>query len=603
MLKTTYATILKKIDIIFDYLTAKESDPINQSRIKMLVYTLVSSLIFSIILATSYVFGGDTLQLIRITIILGMIILLIIITYYKHAWKFVSHFVLIICTLVVWTNILIYVQNINTSTLQYIWLVCLLSFYMHGLKWGWFYSLINIIPVLLYTVIEDKSYFLIGTTPKQVNHFSYVFVISYNYSLIIFLQYYFFRTFNRNFISLTTTKNELKESNNKLKASLHEVEKLSNARMDFLSTMSHELRTPLNGVIGISNALLHQNPRKDQEENLDVLKFSAQNLLLLINNILDFNKYDSDTAKLEQTSFDFYMVIKNIHASLKLKASEKLLQFNLDIDKNLKGKHVNSDPTRLTQILSNLMNNALKFTEKGSVNLTVTTLSMTEKIIDIRFTIEDTGIGIEADRQQKVFEAYIQASPSTSRNYGGTGLGLPIVKKLLTMFNSEVNLSSIPDVGTKIYFDIKFPYKITSTRLKIKKQDNKDRLAHLKILVAEDNHINILVIKKTLAQWNIVPEIAENGEIALNKVIENKFDLILMDLYMPEMDGYESAIAIRNLEDKHKSAIPIIAVTANVNSMAIEKIKEAGMDDYLSKPFDPEMLFEKIEKLTSTHHL
>ncbi|TDG36912.1 response regulator [Pedobacter changchengzhani] len=587
-----------KIGGIFNHFLIKEPNPINRARIRMLSYILVCYLLFTGVLTISYFIAGEKLHLIRVSIVFVITISLIAITYFTHAWKIASHVILIVCTLGVYTNISIYVQNVNLETIQFVWLGILLSFYMHGLKWGWFYSIINILPVMIYTAIDNKNYFYIGTGPHEVSQLTYIFATYYNFVFITFLQYYFFKTFNKNFVSLTNTKNALNEINEKLKTSLHDVENLSNARMEFLSTMSHELRTPLNGVIGISNALLLQNPREDQEENLAVLKFSAENLLLLVNNILDFNKFSSDKARLENFAFDISALIQSNFSSIKLKAEEKLLHLSLHIDEILKNKYVISDPTRLTQVLSNLLNNAVKFTGKGSISLTVKVQQIDANMMDVMFIVEDTGIGVETERQENIFEAYVQATPSINRNYGGTGLGLTIVKKVLNMFGSKISLLSKPNVGTRISFNINFNYQQVSTQ-NFKETDNgKTELSHLKILVAEDNLVNILVIKKTLERWNVVPDVAENGRIALTKVEENNYDVILMDLYMPEMDGYEATVCIRNLDDKVKASTPIIAITADVNDAVIEKNLLAGINDVLPKPFDPEQLFAKIKQLT-----
>lgn len=591
--------LFENISGIFNKLVVKEKDPINQARIKMLAYILVLYLLFTFILIFVYLAGGETLHLIRVSIVFTSTTLLIGGAYFTHAWKIVSHIILCFLTLAVWTNLSIYAQDINIETLQFIWLACALSFYMHGLKWGWFYSAINVLPVLVYTAIDNKNYFYLGTGPHEVSQFAYLFVITYNFFLIIFLQYYFFKAFNHNFIGLTNTKNELNGLNEKLTLTLSDVENLSNARMEFLSTMSHELRTPLNGVIGISNALLLQNPRQDQEENLAVLKFSAENLLLLINNILDFNKFESDKVQLEHINFGLLELIKNNYSSLKLKAEEKMLHLNLYIDDKLTNKQVTSDPTRLTQVLLNLMNNSIKFTEKGSVSLHVQVTDQYDERMTVRFIIEDTGIGIDSQRQENIFEPFIQAATSTNRHYGGTGLGLAIVKKVLSMFNSNIQMTSIPNLGTKISFDIDFSYRDYSPSIPPILINTKHDLAHLRVLVTEDNQVNILVIKKTLEQWNIVPVIAENGLIALEKLEKNNFDIILMDLYMPVMDGYEAAILIRKLTNKAKAMVPIIALTASANNNVAQKIIEAGMNDYLSKPFNPEHLFKKIKDLTT----
>lgn len=321
--------------------------------------------------------------------------------------------------------------------------------------------------------------------------------------------------------------------------------------------------------------------------------------MLLINDILDFNKFDSDKVELEHISFDLAALIRNNCSSLKLKAQEKMLDLNLYLDKEIEGKYVSSDPTRLTQVLLNLMNNAIKFTEKGSVSLHVEVSHLSNDSISVYFIVEDTGIGIALHRQERVFEPFMQASASTSRRYGGTGLGLPIVKKVLTMFNSDIQLVSTPNKGTRISFEIDFQYQNVNAVVSPTPINGKRDLAHLRILVTEDNPVNILVIKKTLEQWNIVPIIAENGLLALKKLEQEMFDVILMDLYMPEMDGYETAVIIRSLPDSAKANIPIIALTASANNNVAQKIIDAGMNDYLSKPFNPEHLYKKLQQLTS----
>lgn len=590
--------IFEKIDRVFSHLIFREKDPINRARIKMLSYVLILYPLFTGILILAYLLTGEALHLIRVVFVFSGTLSLLAIMYFTQAWKLVSHVVLFICALVIWSNLLVYVQGIDLETVQCIWLGCMLSFYMHGSKWGWFYSAIYILPVVFFTAFNNERLFNMGISPTDQSEISYLFVISYNFLLIIFLHYSFFKEFSLNFLSLTHTKNELRDLNKKLKSSLREVEQLSNARMEFLATMSHELRTPLNGVIGMSNILLLQNPREDQEENLALLKFSTENLLSLINNVLDFNKFDWNKVELESTSFNLSTLINNNFCSFKQKAQKKSLKLTLKIDEKLTNVSVISDPTRLTQIISNLLNNAINFTEKGSVSLRVQAKAISDSNMKVHFIIQDTGIGIEPDRQESIFEPYVQAASNTTRHYGGTGLGLPIVKKILAVFNSHVQLESKPNIGTKISFDLDFNYEKLpeSTATDNLKADTD--LGQLRILVAEDNEINKLVIKKTLEKWNIVPEIAENGAIAVQKLEQENFDLILMDLFMPIMDGYEATAAIRKFKDPKKSSIPIIALTAQFDEKVVQKVLKATMDDYLSKPFNPDHLFEKLNAIS-----
>jgi len=379
-----------------------------------------------------------------------------------------------------------------------------------------------------------------------------------------------------------------------LQSAMVELEKTSKAKMDFLSTMSHELRTPLNGVIGLSNIMIMENPREDQKENLAILKFSAENLLSLINDILDLNKLESDKVEIENLPFFLTDLLKNSIGSLRLNASKKELDFQVKIDSQLNDKLIKSDPTRLTQVISNLVNNAIKFTERGHVRVDTQVLDITDNRLTVRFTIEDTGIGINKDKQKDIFEPFTQASKSTTRKFGGTGLGLAIVKKILGMFNSDIHIESSPGQGSRFWFDIDFEYSIQEAKMLQETVFKKDNLQGLRVLVAEDNVVNVMVIKKILSQWSIKPVIAENGMMAVNYLSEDDFDIVLMDLHMPEMDGYQAAKQIRLLHNASKASIPIIALTASVSNAVDSKVIAAGMNGYLSKPFNPDHLYEKL---------
>lgn len=575
----------------------KETDNINKARIEMLIYILVAYLVSSGILVIAYLVEYQLLQLLRIVFVfITTSFFIVILNKNINSWKIISHIVICLITLNVLGNLTLFVKGVNVATLQYVWLACALGFYMHGLKWGWYYACMNVIPIIVFTAM-DSNYFWIEGNAQKISLGSYLFVICYNFTLIIFLHYYFFKAFDSNFIKLTQTKDELKSLNNKLNETLEDLERLSSSRMDFFSVMSHELRTPMNGVIGITNALLLQTPPEDQKEDLAVLKFSAENLLSLINDILDFNKLDAGMIALEQVDFDLARLVENNFATFSLKAKEKKLDFKFFIDEQLIGKTIISDPGRITQVLLNLLNNAIKFTPKGYVNLSVKVLSKTNDLLSVRFLVEDTGIGIAENNQKEIFEAFVQASSNTSRYYGGTGLGLPIVKNILEMFNAKIFLESKINEGTKMFFDIDFQYKETAFPDFIETTESLMDISYLDVLVAEDNLVNVLVIKKTLKRWGITPVIAENGIIALEKLKSANFDVILMDLYMPEMDGFETSMAIRSLPDPVKSKIPIIAFTATVNNDTARKVAECGMNDFLPKPFNPQHLCNKLEQI------
>ena len=373
-----------------------------------------------------------------------------------------------------------------------------------------------------------------------------------------------------------------------------EAEQGLRAKSDFLSTMSHEIRTPLNSVIGLSHLLLRSNPREDQKENLNVLLFSANNLLSIVNDILDYNKIEAGKIKFEYINMDIGDIIKNIIAGLKSFADDKGIELYSRIDSTLNRKII-GDPTRTGQILNNLVHNAIKFTKQGSVLIEVIVLAQSENSVTLKIKVKDTGIGIEKQKQKIIFEQFTQADSSTSRGFGGTGLGLAICKKLLKLQDSELELISGPGKGSEFYFVQSFP--ISKTVLsenkeglnKLPEEDSKP-IANAEILLVEDNEMNILVAKTFLERWGAKVEVARNGQEALEKLDINRHKLILMDMHMPVMDGYTATKTMR----ENGVTIPIIALTASLPKEVEAQTKNIGMDDIVVKPFAPEELYRKI---------
>ncbi|WP_423146217.1 ATP-binding protein [Rubrolithibacter danxiaensis] len=581
---------------VTDRVTKQDADPINQARIKMLVFGLSVNLFFAGLSVIIYLISGPYLQFIRSLIVFTVGGILFISVLKWPIWRQVSHTLMALLTVLIWSNIFIYVQGTNIPTLQFVFIIIVYTFYVHGLRWGVFYALANILPIFIYTLLGGKDYFSFNIQPQVINKPAYILVLCYNFSLIIFLHYHFFKAFIKNISKLTRAGEELKELNSRLQHTMTDLEKSSNAKIDFLSAMSHELRTPLNGVIGLSNVLLLHQPREDQKENLGILKFSAENLLALINDILDFNKLESGKIELEAIPFNLSQLLNNICGGLRIRADEKDLNLSLVIDPELKNTTVFGDPTRLTQVLVNLINNAIKFTETGSVTVKAAVVKRDQSELTVDFFIEDTGIGIETTALETIFDPFTQASKSINRKFGGTGLGLSIVKGILEKMDSKINLRSVSGQGTTFYFTVSFGYKpeVDSEKDREAVTELSKPLNFLKVLVAEDNPINVLVIKKLFSTWNISPLFAGNGREAIDVLLSEDFDMILMDLHMPEMDGFEAAVEIRQLQDKQKSEIPIIALTASVSEDIKEKVKACGMNDYLSKPFNPDDLKEKL---------
>ena len=377
-------------------------------------------------------------------------------------------------------------------------------------------------------------------------------------------------------------------------------EEASQAKAEFLSTMSHEIRTPLNAVIGITHLLLRQSPRKDQIEYLNTLKFSSENLMMLVNDILDYNKIVEGKLQLETFRFDMSALVMGIKHSFILKAAQKNIDFSVLLDSAIPPLLV-SDKTRIAQILNNLVGNAIKFTEKGEVGLKVTLNEDLSDEVVIDFLVYDTGIGIPENMHNIIFDRFTQASADTSRKYGGTGLGLAITKKLLELLGSNINIRSTPGKGSQFYFSIRLKKadktSYTQPVTGIIEGNIKRNLNGLKVLVVEDNQVNQLVTTEFLKRWNAQFMAASSGKMALELVKENDFDLILMDLQMPEMDGYQTCRAMKQIKGKVKNT-PVIALTADVMQEVRGEINQAGMSDIITKPIDPDQLFTKLSCYT-----
>jgi signal transduction histidine kinase/ActR/RegA family two-component response regulator len=376
-----------------------------------------------------------------------------------------------------------------------------------------------------------------------------------------------------------------------IKAKL-KAEETSTAKSEFLSNMSHELRTPLNGIIGTSNLLLQEDYLLAQKEHLDVLKYSSKHMLLLINDILDFSKIEAGKLELEKQQVNLHSLLAQAEALFARQFREKNLRFTVEKDKQL-DIYVIADETRLNQVLNNLLSNALKFTNKGEVVLSASVQSFKDDSISVRFGIKDTGIGIPEDKLSRVFESFTQADAKTTRKYGGTGLGLSISKKIIEAFSGELSIDSKHGVGSEFYFTIPFlkaPFQKMHADENVKK--NFESLKGLKLLIAEDNKINMLVARKFLETWDVTITEAENGVEAVELCRKEKFDLLLLDLEMPEMDGYTALKEIRNMYN----TIPAIAFTAAMFTDIDKHLQQEGFNDFIRKPFRPEDLYNKLNR-------
>jgi len=372
-------------------------------------------------------------------------------------------------------------------------------------------------------------------------------------------------------------------------------EKSSHAKTEFLSVMSHEIRTPLNAIIGIAHLLKSDELPPSQAENLQTLNISAENLLCLINDILDFSKIEEGKIVLAEKNVDLRNLVNNIKMANRIRADQKGNVIKVLVDQDLP-RYVIGDDIRLGQILNNLVSNAVKFTRNGTIAIEISANKITDENVEVYFSVTDTGIGIEKEKQSLIFDQFTQANTDITREFGGSGLGLAIIKRLLQLHKSEIHLHSDPGNGSKFYFTINYKRgKEEQGLIRPVHGPNHEDLSGIKILLVEDVEFNVLVAEKMLSNWNAKVDVAENGLVAVGKVRERQYDIILMDLQMPVLDGYSATKHIREFNKD----IPIIALTASASTDIQQKTKESGMDDYLSKPFKPNDLFDTIYKYIS----
>ncbi len=362
----------------------------------------------------------------------------------------------------------------------------------------------------------------------------------------------------------------------------------------FLSNMSHELRTPLNGIIGTTNLLLQEDLLPSQKAHFDVLKYSSEHMLTLVSDILDHTKMEAGKMELALAPVNMKEFVEKIISQFSSQVEVKGLQFKTYADPALDIELI-TDEMRLQQVLANLLSNAIKFTEKGSITFSASKIIASSSKVTVQFMVQDTGIGIPENKRNEIFESFTQANVETTRKYGGTGLGLTITKELLGVFNSELVLQSEENKGSKFIFMLELPMGGKRKVYIPDKSINKlPELAGIKVLVAEDNEVNMTIVKRFLQKWGIEISEAVNGKIAVELFAKGNYDLLLFDLEMPEMDGAQALSEIRKLDEN----IPVMAFTAAVYDNMYADLKEKGFTDFIHKPFRPDDLHSKIAAYT-----
>jgi signal transduction histidine kinase len=527
------------------------------------------------LISTVYSFIYDYPRILYLNLFAAISMFVIFICNYLH--KYITAKTIFLCATSL--VILIYYKLMGNEVSMFYYffplILCFILFYNPtDEKSALFFTAIFMAVCILLTLYFPASYFQPFPLPEKVHLFiSRVNGIGCTILIIVY-SYNIFKT-NAKQEQLLIKSKEMAEA-------------AANAKTVFLSNMSHELRTPLNGIVGTVN-ILNLEDYEDAKHQVGVMKNLAEHMMGLVNNILDFSKIDSGKLELHSVPFNLVNQLQKMYDFFYYQCREKGIDYSVSIDEQIANLYFFSDELRLQQIFNNLLSNAIKFTEYGKVILKVKLIKKDDFYATISFNIIDNGIGIEKDKLNFIFESFNQGDTATTRKYGGTGLGLSIASNLVKLFGSELQVNSTLNKGSDFFFTIKFPiYKKVQQLSNIEQERNK--LVDKKILLAEDNPVNMLVAKKVLQKWGVIVYEATNGIFALEKCQEQKFDLLLLDLEMPEMDGKTALKEIRKLEID----TPAMAFTAAMYENMETDLLKSGFATHAVKPFKPEYLYEKI---------
>ncbi|WCT13240.1 ATP-binding protein [Mucilaginibacter jinjuensis] len=560
---------------------------LNRTRLRILFACIFTFLALTIILTAIYLVSAGNLLLHRILIFMIAYATAFYLFLSKKPWRFTAHYFLCCLTVMIWTNVLLVRQPLYVVNLQYCLLVISAAYYLLGAKNGLKYAFAAMLPLLTDVVLNDFLATGLSFRRANINLPAYAVTIAVNFSLILYIHYLFFR-------SLTKFKMREHSFKRHLEAAVLDAKAQAAAKTNFLNTMSHEIRTPLNAVVGMSNLLMQAPKLPEQEENLQVLHFSAANLMATINEIIDFNNIDNGKVALQRSNFSLYSTVNSVCNTFKAQAAEKALSFSCRIAEAAQPLVLIGDELRLTQVLFHLIGNAIKFTEKGFVNISVAVQPESATRVQIVFSIEDSGIGISKAKLKQVFDPFKKKARRNQRQYQTT-LGLTIAVQLLKLHGSELLVKSEEGKGTLFRFLISYDIAAPAASLSLDGEPKKAiDLSHLIVLAVDDEKLNIMVVKKILAGWNIKADEALNGRLAVDMCSKRRYDIILMDINMPVMDGFEAAKIIKKAVHPGEAVPWIIALTASIGAAMDEVERFPFIDDCLLKPFKPEDLKRKI---------
>lgn len=506
-------------------------------------------------------------------------------------YKKVAHYALICLCLIVLSTAVLYQEGHYLVTFQFFFVILSSGFYILGPRWGLFYSLLSVFLVISVVFLNQYFKIEIKIAAYAVDTYALIFAVLYNYLMLIYIHYFFFKESELANAKETTLLSELK-------IAATQARDLADYKTNFLITMSHEIRTPLHAIIGGLDLLSSENSKTEHAKNLDNVKFSADILSSIIDDILNLSDIEDNHIHLSNNAFQPAAVVHDICKKLKPAANHKGLALTLEEPPEFGKITVMGDPVRLGQIIMNLISNAIKYTHHGAIKVSLKADHIASKQVRIHFNVSDTGIGIPKEVMPFVFEPFKLVNSGMKKQYHGTGLGLSLVQRLVNLHGAKLELTSSEGVGTSFYFDFIYPLSEQPASSEPPAIEKELGPIHINVLVAEDNNMNAMILRSFLKKWNVDFDIVDNGLAAVEFMLANRYQVILMDINMPVMDGIEASQRIRNFDDLEKAKIPIIALTAANR----DSLESSGMfnlfDDWIAKPFHPQILHEKLASIS-----
>ncbi|WP_439555280.1 ATP-binding protein [Dyadobacter sp.] len=562
-----------------------QQDDINGIRTRTLEFLLIAYSVLGVCLSVMHYFEHKILLLEVVMFFVSLSMLAVGMLRKGIPMQNVAHFALVSLSFAIISTSLLFEPGNHLISLQYIFVLLSASFYLLGARWGLIYSVTNV--VITCGIMVGQAYQVIPffDHPFSVQPTVLFFGVIYNCAMLLYIHFRYFKDSELSNAKEMFLLGELKNA----AADAHD---MADYKSNFLLMISHEIRTPLHAIVGGIDIFMNENPQARQDHALESVKLSAAVLDSVVDDVLNLNELEVSKITLRKEQFKPLSIVTDICQVLRAHADRKHLSLTTTSSPGLSDLSVIGDPVRLSQILMNLTSNSIRYTEAGSIEIDIRAKQSSDTMVDITFRVSDTGIGIPEEFKADIFEPFKIIRSASRKQYHGTGFGLPLVKKLVGLLGGTIEFDSVEGSGTSFYFTITYPVPdIVSSRGT--NSVGKPEPLKLNVLIAEDDKMNVLVLAHSLKKWNLDFDVAENGLLALELMKSKEYDVVLMDINMPVMDGVEASRHIRAL-DSPKSKVPIIALTAANKKMFEFSDDLALFDDWMSKPFQPQLLYARL---------